>query len=262
MTVVDVIVADYLAELDRAAPGLVEGFYLVGSVALNDFRPAASDIDFVAVSRQPLDAAAIDVVRRVHAQLADRHPRPLFTGPYVTWADLAGDPRGTVGTEIDGDGVLRTESTGERHPVAWHTLAQHGIAARGPEPGAVDIWTDPAALAESVRQNLDEYWRAWHTKGADPTSNAAHALLTDWGPIWCVLGISRLHYTLTTGEITSKDGAGVYARETMPARWHQIIDESLRLRRQEDGPRYESPEDRRRDTLAFLDFALTDASRG
>jgi hypothetical protein len=47
------IVAAYLAVVDpgstRAGPGAV-GLYLTGSAALSDFRPGASDIDFVAVT--------------------------------------------------------------------------------------------------------------------------------------------------------------------------------------------------------------------
>jgi hypothetical protein len=44
------IVAAYLAVVDRAVPGLVQGLYLTDWVALSDFRVGASDIDFVAVT--------------------------------------------------------------------------------------------------------------------------------------------------------------------------------------------------------------------
>jgi hypothetical protein len=46
---VDRVVTRYLALVDAAAPGVVEGLYLVGSVALDDFHPRASDVDFIAV---------------------------------------------------------------------------------------------------------------------------------------------------------------------------------------------------------------------
>jgi hypothetical protein len=75
-------------------------------------------------------------------------------------------------------------------------------------------------------------------------------------------GAARLHYTLATGKITSKEGAGVYARETFPDRWHPIIDECLRIRRrQPNRSRYRSIWTRRHDALAFLDYAITDAHR-
>jgi hypothetical protein len=46
--VVDQVVDAYLRMVDAEVAGLVEGLYLVGSVALGDFRPRGSDIDFVA----------------------------------------------------------------------------------------------------------------------------------------------------------------------------------------------------------------------
>ena len=55
-TVVRDTVRAYLEAVDAAAPGLVGGFYLVGSVALGDFRPDSSDIDFVAVVEVPPQA--------------------------------------------------------------------------------------------------------------------------------------------------------------------------------------------------------------
>ena len=47
--VVDELVGRYLREVDLAAPGAIEGFYVVGSTALGAFRPGRSDVDFVAV---------------------------------------------------------------------------------------------------------------------------------------------------------------------------------------------------------------------
>ena len=50
---VDDIVSGYLELAHLEAPGLIQGLYLVGSVALDDFRPRTSDIDFVAVTGPP-----------------------------------------------------------------------------------------------------------------------------------------------------------------------------------------------------------------
>jgi hypothetical protein len=223
------VAASYLATVDQEAPGLIEGLYLVGSVALDDFHPRTSDIDFVAVTDRPLDLAAVEALRRVHAQMAKRHPKPLFNGPYVTWEELAADPRhADPGAHVRGKGVVKTGVRAERHPVTWHTLARYGITLRGPHPCDIDIWTNRTGLAASMRQNLDEYWRPWHARSSRLLTRPGLATLTKWGPEWGVLGVSRLHYTLATGEITSKDGAGVYARTTFRDRWQKIIDECLR----------------------------------
>jgi hypothetical protein len=86
------VVGAYLDLVDAEAPGLVEGLYLVGSVALEDFRPKASDIDFIVVTAKPLTEADLAALERTHSQLATRLRRPFFDGAYVTWHDLTGDP--------------------------------------------------------------------------------------------------------------------------------------------------------------------------
>jgi len=45
------------------------------------------------------------------------------------------------------------------------------------------------------------------------------------------LGVCRLHYTLATGEIASKEQAGCYGLQTFPDRWHRALNEALRIRR-------------------------------
>jgi len=257
MTAPQRIAADYLSIMDKRAPNLVTGLYFVGSVALDDYRPPASDVDFVAVTERPADA---ETVHRVHTELTNQHRRPHFDGVYVTWLELAQDPRKIApGVHVHA-GRTHADARESRHPVTWHTLAQCGVPVRGPAPADIDLWADRTALTESVRENLDTYWRRWHRDGSRRTSTKAAATLTDWGPVWAVLGVSRLHYTLATGKITSKTGAGVYAREAFAPEWHRIIDECLRIRRAEPDPsRYPSRLARRRDTLAFLDHVITDA---
>ena len=60
------LVDDFLAALDTEAPGLVEGLYLTGSVALADFQLQVSDVQFVAVLAAPPDTRRIATLQRVH----------------------------------------------------------------------------------------------------------------------------------------------------------------------------------------------------
>lgn len=251
----------FLAAADEAAAGLVEGLYLTGSVALADFRPHESDIDFVAVTAARPDAAALDALGRVHARLQARYPRPYFDGVYVTWADLRRDPALASPAPYAHEGRFGSGSFG-LDPVTWHTLARHGLPVRGPAPADLAVWADPAALAAWTSGNLDSYWRPWRDRHARLCSRAGLAALGAWAPAWGVLGVSRLHYTLATGAITSKAGAGRYALGAFPARWHRVIRECLRLRRGGAGPSlYRTPLARRREALAYIAAVIADAHR-
>ncbi|MER5355826.1 nucleotidyltransferase domain-containing protein [Kitasatospora sp. NPDC002551] len=252
----------YLSLVDAAAPGLVEGLYVVGSTALGDFHPARSDIDFVAVTADPVTGEQLAGLERAHARLAVRYPRPAFDGPYLTWHELAGSPaQAAPGPHVFG-GTLRRRVRSDRTPVLWHTLARQGVTLCGPRAQELMIDTDPRELAAWTVGNLEEYWRPWWRRSSRLVSGPGLACLNGRGPAWGVLGVSRLHYTLATGRIASKRGAGEYARVVFDERWRRIVDECLRVR--EDGRQrslYPNPFVRRADALAFMDMAIESARR-
>lgn len=251
--------AAYLALADAEAPGLVAGLYLEGSVALDDYRPDASDIDFVAVTAEPPDPATLAALGRVHARLADQQTRPFFDGTYLTWNDLAAGPATATGRPVVLEGRFEPAG-GDQSPVTWHTLAQSGVTLRGPDIAAIDVWTDAATLAAWQNTNLDDYWARGLTAATRLLSKNGLGLLTDYGTVWTVTGIARLHYSIITDEITSKDGAAVHAREHFPHRWHKLIDEALRLRRNSSQrSSYRTRFARRRDILEFGRTVIADA---
>jgi hypothetical protein len=256
---VEEVVGTFLALTDAEVNGLVEGLYLEGSVALGDFRPHTSDVDFVAVTASPPDAAALAGLARVHARLRERRTRPFFDGIYLTWRDLAAGPAAAA-PPTSHEGRFRAAGDGGQSPVTWHTLARYGVACRGPAAADLDIWTDPAALAAWQDANLDEYWGRLLANASRLFSTSGLFALTGYAAVWGVTGVSRLHYTLATGDITSKEGAANHALRTFPDRWHRVINESLRIRRAE--PRrsyYRSPTTRRRDVLGFGEMVIRDA---
>ncbi|GGL65847.1 hypothetical protein GCM10010129_06740 [Streptomyces fumigatiscleroticus] len=84
---VDRSVELFLTAVDELAPGLVTGFYLVGSVALGDFHATgagrgrlstASDIDFVAVTDRRVEPGSREMaaVAEAHGRTVARFPRP------------------------------------------------------------------------------------------------------------------------------------------------------------------------------------------
>jgi hypothetical protein len=278
------VVDGYLEAVDDEAPSLVEGLYLIGSTALGEFRPRTSDVDFLAVTSNQPDAAAVAALGRAHTRLRNCCPRPFFDGRYVTWADLARDPRQAGPGPYSYEGRFQARGQGDCDPVTWHTVASHGVRCRGPEPADLSIWMDPAALASWTLSNFDSYWRPLLGRACrfpDPWSLTA---FTSYGAAWVVLGVCRLHYTLATGRIGSKEDAGCYGLRTFPERWHRALNEALRIRRADraradvtsalseiiddlriqqadSGSLYRTPIARRRDVLAFADMVIADAKR-
>ena len=288
MTLLHALVADvvaaYLDAVDREAPRLVDGFYLIGSVALGEFRPRTSDVDFVAVTDAPLGTTALDALARAHARLRTRLPRPHLDGIYTTWDDLARNPALRRGPHC-ALGRFHADAQGPGDPVTWHTLASHGVACRGPSPADVRIWTDARALAAWTQENLDTYWRRLLGRAASPLDAWFAASHMAYGAVWIVLGTSRLHYTLATNDVCSKEAAGEYALRVFGDRWHRVVRESLCIRRGDRaqpsvgsalddavnhlrarrngawGLYYATPFERRRDVLAFGEMVVRHAER-
>jgi hypothetical protein len=277
------IVDAYLEAVDDEAPGVVEGLYLTGSTALGEFRPHTSDIDFLAVTSNPPNGRAVWALGRAHARLRNRCRGTFFDGRYVTWDELAHDPLQASPGPYCYEGRFRPRGRGNCDPVTWHTVANHGVRCRGPAPADLDIWTDPAGLACWTLNNFDRYWRPLLRRASrfpDPWSIIA---FTSYGAAWVVLGVCRLHFTLATGKIGSKEEAGCYGIRAFAEHWHRALNEALRIRRADrarpdvasafseivddlrirrvpdGGSLYGTPLARRRDVLAFANMVVADA---
>ncbi|MFI5783981.1 hypothetical protein [Nocardia sp. NPDC051570] len=259
----------FLTAVDELVPGLVIGFYLVGSVALGDFHSrgagrgrldTASDIDFVAVTDRRLEGESQEMaaLAEAHARTVAAFPRPNFDGAVLTWADLAAGPSGCPDVPCAQESRFTPAGRSGINPVTFCELAWHGIAVRGPQPTDIDVWADRNALREFTIDNLRAYWRPWWQRNRQRRPLPLAIGLSAWFPVWTVLGVSRLHHLLATGTLTSKSGAGRYAQKVFDPRWQRTVAESLHLRTNgTEGHRgYRNPLARRRDTLAFLDTTI------
>lgn len=219
---VSAVTETFLSLADEAAPGLVEGLYLHGSLGFGEWYAGRSDIDYVAVLSRP---APLDVLRAVHTQVAETFAAPSFDGFFCSFDDLASDPRGLL-RPCTQAGLFYEEGDLDIHPVTWHELALNGVALRGPATSELPIWTSQPALRQYTHDNLRDYWaeqvdalRKFPAEAGRPENVA-----------WFVLGTARLHHLLATGALTSKTGAGFYAERAFDVRWHGLVGEALSYR--------------------------------
>ncbi len=250
----------YLRLVDRLLPGRVVGLYVVGSVALAAYRQARSDIDLVVVVDGDLSAAEQRKVRAVQWMSAVRTAPPALlrgdlsvpgtvNATYVRSADLT-KPVTSIEPLCAHVGHQFHVGQGfDVNPVQWKTLADRGIAVRGDVPSRLGLDPQPAALLEWNRRNLYAYWKPFAERLAARGPGPGHRFRSRWLTAWAVLGAPRLHHTIATGEVISKEAAGEYALSTFDQRWHPVIEEGLGYWREEPV----RPLDRRwHDTAAFV----------
>jgi hypothetical protein len=251
------LVGRHLRELDEAMPGLIEGLYLTGSVALGDYRPGASDIDFLAVTSRLMFADELAAVAAVHEMMP---ASPHYDGVYLDRTSFAArlDDRQVVPYVVDGV-FFKDEPCGELNPVLWLMLSRRGIVMRGPTAADLGLRVDPDRLRSWNLKNLKEYWLplAGQIRHA-VAERAPDAVANPVGVVWAVLGPARLHYTLATGEVASKSEAGQYAARHFPP-WSELVERALGWRSSQDGVSFVT-----RDAMAataMIDAVAEDAWR-
>jgi Nucleotidyltransferase domain len=220
----------YLDVVDSVMPGFVEGLYVVGSYALDDWQPGRSDIDIVAVTAEPATDEDFGSLRTAHALLTERQPLPHIDGPYLAWGDLIAAPATGLHRPWTLDGELHHDGECfEINPVTWYTLATYGVTVRGPAPDALNISSSTEDRIRFVVDNLNAYW----AELAEQVENTCDDQTAKFAPEafeWCALGALRLHYTAFTGDVTSKRGAGEYGLTVTPDYLHDTLRAALHAR--------------------------------
>jgi hypothetical protein len=145
---------NYLDVVDSCAPGLVEGLYVVGSFALDDWHPERSDIDIVAVTADAATDEDAGALRAAHALLAETQPRPAIDGAYVAWGDLTIAPASLHRPwTLDGEFHHDSECF-ELNPVTWYVLKTYGVTVRGPSASDLVVDVDVEQRTRFVVDNL------------------------------------------------------------------------------------------------------------
>lgn len=217
--------------MDEIAPEVVEGVYVVGSIALEDWQPHSSDIDIIAITAEPADDEMSGTLRAAHAVFMNRFPGAHVDGPFLAWGDLTLPPVGVTRPWML-DGVFHHDAECfEVNPVTWYTLAMYGVSLRGPQPNELQIPLDTEERRRFVRDNANSYWAGVlaDLRGAIGELGPGSTLPSSV-PEWCLLGATRMLYTVNTGDVASKSAAGSWAAELLGGAWAATIDEVVQLR--------------------------------
>lgn len=244
------IIYEYAVLVNTQLRGLINSFYLVGSVALGEFNEKYSDIDFVTVLSRIATLEEIEKIGNVHKTIEQNHCRWKMSGSYIQLHDL-----GKVGCDIEPhphfhDSVLKPNAYHDLNLVTWWELKNHGISVIG--GNLQDLFViDWDLLLSKMKQNLNSYWVSWtnHPK-------RVALLFSDWGIQWAVLSVLRQFYTFNENTITTKVKAGEYALKHLPTRWHHLIGEAINIRKDQRGSAYHSRLVRTIDGVSFLKYLI------
>ena len=217
---VEALLEHLLERVDAAAPGWLDGLYIIGSLALEDFHTTKSDIDFVGSTTRDLTSVEVGLLMDAYTELRAAHTFTL-DGLFIPTSHLAEPPMPEMPVATcDAQGFSVAPSF-LVNPVTWLSLATARIVVRGVDPTP---WGDDAVTAQWCRHNLATYWRnlARSLRSGflepDPASRHSSDVFA-----WLVLGPPRLHCTITTGSIISKTSAAGYASQMFDLDWIDVV---------------------------------------
>lgn len=198
------------------------GVYLRGSLALGDFDPATSDVDFFAITERPVSEGEFAALAALHARLS-ASDIPFGNELEGTYIDRAAAWRYEVGRRFPtigrGEALARSEHGANWVLERW-AVREHGVRLLGPDPHELFAPVTRDELRQAVRDRLPD-WAEFARATEDP----------DWHThrgqkAYVVETMCRALCTLETGELRSKPQAVAWALATLPHPWRGLVERS------------------------------------
>jgi hypothetical protein len=213
-----------LAGVREALGGRLVGLYLHGSLALGDFFPPASDVDFLAATAGPVEGPALERLRALHAGLkaaggwTARLEGVYLPPPALRRQDLATEPVPVAWSDRD-FGLGRPGATWVLD--RW-VVRERGLVVAGPDPRRLIDPIGPDQLRAAVRASLLEGWASSDRDPGQlrPRNYQAFAVLT----------MCRDLYVLEHGVLVSKPAAAAWAVPRLPDPWPALVERALAWR--------------------------------
>lgn len=202
------------------------GMYLYGSLALGDFDPASSDIDFLVVTDADLPDDRVVALQAMHDRIAasDSPWAVEIEGSYIPHDALRRfDPAHACHPLIDRGGRLRLEQHEIDTAIKLHGLRERGIVLAGPSPASL---IDPIS-SDDLRHAVVALMRIWWAPMRRDPMRLQHLGYQ----VYAVLTMCRILSTLQYGVIVSKPVAARWALATLGPRWALLIEQALAWRK-------------------------------
>ncbi|GAA0085314.1 nucleotidyltransferase domain-containing protein [Clostridium sp. CTA-7] len=255
------IIDYHIKIIESSLPNFLESYYIYGSISLGAFDSTFSDIDFIAVIKRKVNEEDINTLKKIHADMQRKYHKTILDGMYVFNNDIESLNKIKSSCLRFNDGKFQGFKSFDRNSIDAYQLKKYGITIKGQAIKNLNYGINFDILIDEMRNNLNTYWINWINDCRKLTPMKYIGLFVSLNIIeWGVLGVSRLYYTFKERDITSKIGAGEYALQNLPERWHKIINESMRLRKGNKKSYYNSIFERRNDALTYINYIIQESN--
>jgi hypothetical protein len=188
---VEIVITDYIDIFNTKLPDLMESFYLIGSVVLNDYHKGKSDIDFISIIKNEINTSEVEKIKEIHKKIGSKYPKSRLEGSYVTPKQVKVLDKNEVPVVyFDGKHVRYNGKSGNNGIVTCFILKNYAITVTGKPPEYYIPHIDVDDLVSYVKLNANIYWTNWTEKASKRLSVIAHwySLGKKWsGECWVYL---------------------------------------------------------------------------
>jgi hypothetical protein len=192
------------------------GLYLGGSLALGDFNPDRSDLDFVASTVDELPLETIAALEAMHTRLWNTGAKwaRKLDGSYVPQHVLRRWTSNDMPCPFVEEDQFYLTNQGSA-VIQRYIIRQHGVVVAGPDPRTFIDPVDAADLRRALRDNIEKWWR--------PLLDNPDWLEQGQKQPFAILTMCRALYTLEHGIVVSKPVAARWAPQVIGAEWTELI---------------------------------------
>lgn len=227
--IVDKMVKELIAGIAHIKKDLLTGFYLTGSIPLQDYHPGKSDIDFLVVGKELPDDKGRLQLQAIHQRIEQGYKNSHLSGTYLTTTGLDNRNVHNFRTLTYHKGTLSEDVFGMA-PITLYELKTTAITITGMPVQQLPIAIGIDDVNRFLYSNINTYWKTWVNKHAKLHRRGLLLVLLPRLTEWVILGVARQLYTLRTGQIASKTAAGYYCLEHLPANYHWVMQQAIKIR--------------------------------
>ncbi|MCI0710372.1 MAG: DUF4111 domain-containing protein [Chloroflexi bacterium] len=245
---VNAVVYHFQGRIEAILGPHFRGMYLYGSLALGDFDPKTSDIDFIVVTNGDIaddHFLALSEMHKTFEESGSLWSRKIEAAyiPQEALEDSA--PSEAKYPQIEKGTSLFREHLEPGWAMQRYVLREHGIVIAGPNPATLMRPVDPA----DIRRAIATITRTWLEQAHHDPS------WLDWlrdrdAQTFVVLTLCRSLYMLEFGTVASKPAAARWAQQILDQRWSAFIERSVA------SGKGEAPQTDIDDTVAFIQYVV------
>ena len=197
------------------------GMYIHGSLALGDFNPNSSDIDFFVITKGEISKEEFSLLKQIHNDILsiDNKWGKRLEGSYIDMETLKSiTPPTKPRPYINGE-EFHLANHGYEWILEEHVTREHGIIIEGPNPKELIMSISLEDLREGNLKILNDWWAPMVTYPLMLKDSEYQA--------YAVLSMCRIIYTFTYGIIVSKKKASSWAQRNLEKEWENLIKEAM-----------------------------------